>query len=112
MRRLIKVAVVSFVIGCIISELLYIVGGQNRSHPEQQNVAVNLYQDGIMTFAVSNTDVRVFYNPSFIFQNNQQIIITDSKGSHFEYQFEGSVEAYQDIYDRLNEWKYNIAGLP
>lgn len=111
MRRHIKEKVVPFIIGCIIGAL-YIVGKENWYHPEQQNVVVNLYQDGTMTFAVSNKDVRVFNNPCFIFHENQQFIITDTQGSYFEYQFNGSEKDYKKIYSCLNEWKYNIAGLP
>ena len=66
-----------------------------------------------MIFALSDKDVRVFDNPSFIFRDDDQlIIITDSRGAYFEFQCRVSDEDYQRLKDSLNEWKENNASLP
>lgn len=79
---------------------------------QKKEINITCNSDGTMIFALSDKDVRVFDNPSFIFRDDQLVIITDSKGAYFEYQFRVSDEDYQRLKDSLNEWKENNASLP
>lgn len=103
---------VATVIVTIIIEIMTFCILQKTS-PKKDNGNITCNSDGTMIFALSDKDVRVFDNPSFIFQDdNQLVIITDSRGAYYEFQYDASDEAYQHLKDTLNEWKENTASLP
>ena len=104
---------VAAIVLVLLTTALVAMISTSQTLPHKQVIDVNCNSDGTMIFALSDKDVRVFDNPSFIFRDDDQLmIITDSRGAYFEFQCRVSDEDYQRLKDSLNEWKENNASLP
>ena len=109
----VNIAVAIATVAIIPSMLGVILGILTTPPPKKDSINITCNSDGTMILALPDKDVRVFDNPSFIFQDdNQLVIITDSRGTYYEFQYNVSDEDYQHLKDTLNEWKENTASLP